>query len=81
MKMEVENMYTHIPVSTNAVESMFLRMDFPVKGRPSQTTLEPGKTHHIPIKFAILDNPRSKCVITNAPIPRSSRNTCNYLQA
>lgn len=51
--MEVENMYTHIPVSTNVLEKPFLRMDFPVFDCLHDTTLESGKTHHIPFKFVV----------------------------
>ncbi|KAJ5128275.1 hypothetical protein N7448_001992 [Penicillium atrosanguineum] len=53
MRMEVENMYTHIPVSTNVLEKPFLRMDFPVFDGLFDTILESGKMHHIPFKFVV----------------------------
>ncbi|KAJ6104060.1 hypothetical protein N7523_010380 [Penicillium sp. IBT 18751x] len=53
VRTEVENMYTHVPVSTNVLEKPFLRMDFPVFDSVSDTTLEPERTYEIPFKFVV----------------------------
>lgn len=53
MKIEVENMASHLPVPRTKLRRTFLRMELPVHKYALETTFESGRTYQIPFEFVV----------------------------